>query len=486
MTPESPQHPQPLYIDGQWAAGRGLPLTSVNPATGRINHVVTTASAEDVDHAVQAAQRAARQPAWRDMLPHARARVLGAIADAMERRTDEFVRAQMLENGKVLAECRNQVASAVATFRYYAAVCETQGSELTPARGNYVSMAVHEPYGVVAAITPWNSPMTMEAQKVAPALAAGNAVVLKPSEVTPTPALVLARAAHDAGLAPGLLNVLPGTGQVTGDAIVRHPGVSMVTFTGGTESGRRIAGLAAGKLMPVALELGGKSPHIVFEDADLRAAVAGVAGGIFEGSGQSCVAGSRLFVQRSIHDRFLSELKAVAEGLRVGLPDVTGSQMGPIATFAHRDRIAGMVAEALEAGGRLVTGGRRPENPQLAEGAFFLPTLIAGLPNSASICQQEVFGPVLVVLPFDDEDDLVAQANDSAFGLAAGIWTANIARAWRIARRLDAGTVWINTYKQLSIATPFGGFKDSGLGREKGIGGMRLYQQTKAIYLGLS
>ncbi len=486
MTSESAQAPAPLYIDGQWVEGGGVPLVSVNPATGGSNHVVSTASVEDVDRAVQAAQHAARQPSWRDQLPHARARMLGSIADAMERRADEFVRAQMLENGKVLAECRSQVAAAVATFRYYAAVCETQGSELTPARGSYVSMAVHEPHGVVAAITPWNSPLTMEAQKVAPALAAGNAVVLKPSEVTSTPALVLARAAHDAGLPPGLLNVLPGTGQVTGDALVRHPGVRMVSFTGGTESGRRIAGLAAQKLMPVALELGGKSPHIVFEDADLKAAVASVAGGIFEGSGQSCVAGSRLFVQRSVHDRFVAELKAVAEGLRVGLPDAAGSQMGPIATFAHRERIAGMVRAALEEGANVVTGGRRPQDPQLADGAFYLPTLIAGLPNSASICQREVFGPVLVVLPFDGEDDLVAQANDSAYGLAAGIWTTHIPRAWRIARRLEAGTVWINTYKQLSIATPFGGFKDSGLGREKGIGGMRLYQQTKAIYLGLS
>jgi betaine-aldehyde dehydrogenase len=476
----------PMLIDGCWVLGSAEPLTSVNPATGVVNHVVSAASAQDVDAAVQAAARAAARPEWRGMLPHARARLLARVADAMESRADEFVRAQMLENGKVLSECRAQVASAVATFRYYAAVCETVGSEVTPARGNYLSMVICEPYGVVAAITPWNSPLTMEAQKVAPALAAGNAVLLKPSEVTPSPALVLGRAAIDAGLPAGILGVLPGTGAVAGDALVRHPGVKMVTFTGGTESGRRIASIAAQRLMPVALELGGKSPHIIFEDADLQSAVDAVVGGIFEASGQSCVAGSRLFVQHVVYDRVLAMLTQIASTLRVDLPEVPGAQMGPIATFAHRERIEAMVAAARADGAVVAAGGCRPTDAALARGAFYRPTVIVGVDNRASICQQEIFGPVLCVLPFDDEDDLISQANDSAYGLAAGIWTADYRCAWRVARRLEAGTVWINSYKQLSIATPFGGYKDSGLGREKGIGGMRLYQQTKAIYLGLA
>jgi len=391
----------------------------------------------------------------------------------------------MIENGKVWAECTAQVKSAAAIFRYYAAVCETLGSELTPARGPYLSMSVHEPYGVVAAITPWNSPMTMEAQKVAPALAAGNAVVLKPSELTPSPALELGRIALEAGLPPGVLNVLPGTGASTGAALVEHPGVKMVSFTGGTASGRRIAAMAAAKLMPVALELGGKSPHIVFADADLDSAAEAVAGGIFEGSGQSCVAGSRLFVERKVVDRVVDAVSTIARALRVDLPDAPGAQMGPLASFPHRERVERMVEQARADGAHIVCGGARPGGRHLGRGAFYLPTMIDGIDNRALIARQEIFGPVLCVLPFDHEDDLIAQANDSAFGLAAGVWTGDFSRAWRVARRLEAGTVWINTYKQLSIATPFGGFKESGVGREKGLTGLRLYQQTKGIYVGL-
>lgn len=237
--------------------------------------------------------------------------------------------------------------------------------------------------------------------------------------------------------------------------------------------------------MPVALELGGKSPHIVFADADLEAAVSAVAGGIFEGSGQSCVAGSRLFVQRPVLERVTEAVAASAHALRVDLPDAPGAQMGPIASFAQRDRIESMVNDACLQGARIVAGGERPGAGRLARGAFYLPTVIAGINNRARAVQQEIFGPVLCVLPFDNEDDLIAQANDSVYGLAAGIWTADYKRAWRVARALEAGTVWINTYKQLSISTPFGGFKHSGIGREKGIGGVRLYQQTKSMYLGL-
>ena len=418
-------------------------------------------------------------------MPHQRGRLLARLADVIASRSSEFAQAQMLENGKVRSECSAQASAAEGIYRYYAAVCETLGSEVTPARGPYVSMTTYEPYGVVAAITPWNSPLTMEAQKVAAALAAGNAVLLKPSEVTPSCALALGRAALDAGFPPGILNVLPGTGIEAGAALVGHPDVRMVSFTGGTESGRRIARVAAEKLMPVALELGGKSPHIVFADADLDAAAASVAGGIFEGSGQSCVAGSRLFVQRACFDAVVAKVITIARGLVVGLPTAAGAQMGPLASFAHRERIEKMVASARAEGGQVLTGGMRPDDATLAAGAYYQPTVIAGLPNMATVCQEEIFGPVLCALPFDDEDDLVAQANDSAFGLAAGIWTRDFPRAWRVAQRLEAGTVWINTYKQLSISTPFGGFKDSGLGREKGIGGMRLYQQQKSMYWGL-
>jgi betaine-aldehyde dehydrogenase len=476
---------KPMLIGGEWSTGSGATFTSQNPATGDINYEVCEATAKDVDRAVRDAERAANETSWRQMLPHVRGRLLSKLADVVESRAADLAVAQMRENGKVLTECRAQAASAAAMFRYYAAVCETVGEAVTPARGAYFSMSVHEPYGVVAAIAPWNSPLTMEAQKVAPAIAAGNAVILKPSEITPSPALELGRAALDAGFPPGILNVLPGTGAVTGDALVRHPGVRFVSFTGGTASGRRIAGTAAEKLMPVALELGGKSPHVVFADADLDAAVTVVAEGIFEASGQSCVAGSRLFVERSVHDRVLAGIVDHACALKIDLPDAAGAQFGPIASFAHRERVASFVDQAKREGGEIVTGGKRPEIRKLEAGAYYLPTVVTGLPNSATVCQQEIFGPVLCVLPFETEDDLVQQANDSAYGLAAGLWTADYRRAWRIARRLDAGTVWINTYKQLSISTPFGGFKDSGIGREKGIGGLRLYQQEKGLYFGL-
>jgi betaine-aldehyde dehydrogenase len=487
MPPGTPDDtPRPLLIGGEFRPGRGtVPLDSINPATGQLNHRVAAAGPADVSDAVATAIDALRAKAWRQMLPPQRAALLHRIGELMLRDSETLARLQMIENGKVWAECVAQVKSAAATFRYYASVCETLGSELTPSRGHYLSMTVHEPCGVVAAITPWNSPMTMEAQKVAPALAAGNAVILKPSEITPSTALELGRIALEAGLPPGLLNVLPGTGMITGAALVDHPGVKMVSFTGGTASGRRIAEAAARKLMPVALELGGKSPHILFEDANLDAAIDAVAVGIFEGSGQSCVAGSRLFVQRSVFGHVLQRINERARCLRVDLPDATGAEMGPIASFAQRERIEGMVEAARASGAEIVAGGARPSGAHLAAGAFYQPTVITGITNQAAIAQQEVFGPVLCALPYDDEDDLIAQANDSAYGLAAGIWTADYQRAWRVARALDAGTVWINTYKQLSIATPFGGFKESGLGREKGLTGLRLYQQAKGIYLGL-
>jgi betaine-aldehyde dehydrogenase len=474
-----------MLIGGEWIGDSPARLTSINPATGATNHEVCAATATHVARAVEAATQAAGAASWRDLLPPQRAEYLHRIAAGMLANADTFAGLQMMENGKVWSECVAQVKSAASTFRYYASVCETLGSELTPARGNYLSMAVHEPYGVVVAITPWNSPMTMEAQKVAPALAAGNAVILKPSEITSSPALELGRIAQETGLPPGVFNVLPGTGASTGAALIEHPGVKMVSFTGGTQSGRHIAQVAAGKLMPVALELGGKSPHIVFDDADLDAAVASVVGGIFEASGQSCVAGSRLFVQRGSYQALLDRVLRAAQSLRVDLPDAPGAQMGPIASFSHRDRIEGMVEDARASGAAILCGGARPKDPRLAKGAFYLPTVIGNVTPQSPIVQQEIFGPVLVVLPFDDENDLIRQANDSAYGLAAGIWSRDFARAWRVARRLEAGTVWINTYKQLSIATPFGGFKESGLGREKGTGGLRLYQQTKGIYMGL-
>jgi acyl-CoA reductase-like NAD-dependent aldehyde dehydrogenase len=363
-------------------------------------------------------------------------------------------------------------------------LCETTESAVTPARGNYWSMTVQEPYGVVAALTPWNSPLTMEAQKVAPALAAGNAVILKPSEVTSSPGITLGRLCLEIGVPPGIINVLAGSGRETGVALVKRPGVRMISFTGGTATGRAIAAIAAQKLMPVALELGGKSPHIVFADADVERAVKQVVDGIFLSTGQSCIAGSRLFVEQPIYERVLALLIQQTAQLKVGLPDAPGSQLGPLASFAHRERLEQMVERDRADGGTVAIGGARPKDAALQQGAFYLPTVFTSLANRARICQQEVFGPVLCVLPFADTDDLIAQANDSVYGLGAGLWTSDYRRAWRVASALEAGTVWINTYKQPSIATPFGGFKESDVGREKGVNGMRPYQQAKSLFWG--
>lgn len=477
---------KPIFIGGEWREGRGETIASHFPADGSLNAEVAGASADDVADAVEAGRRAMDDPAWRDLRPHERARHLHAISDALARRAEAIARVQTRDTGKTLAETRALVASASGTFRFFAAALETLGEEMTPPRGDYLTMSLHEPMGVVGAITPWNSPIASDAQKVAPALAAGNAVVLKPAAWSPLVCLELAAAIEEAGLPKGLFSALPGSGAVAGDALVRHPGIAKVSFTGGTSTGRGIARIAADKLMPVSLELGGKSPNIVFADADLDAAVAGALFGVFSSSGQSCIAGSRLFVQRSVYEAFVARLVERTRALRVGHPEQEGTQVAPMIHSRHRDSVEAYVRLAVEEGGEILCGGGRPEGPDYDAGWYYLPTVIAGLTNQARACREEIFGPVVAVLPFDDEDALVAQANDSVYGLAAGIWSADYRRIWRVARRLRTGTVWINTYKQFSISTPFGGIKESGLGREKGREGIRAYMNQKSLYWDLT
>ncbi|GJH14375.1 aldehyde dehydrogenase [Caballeronia novacaledonica] len=475
-----------IYIGGEWRQGRGNQYASIYPADQSVNAEISTANADDAREAVEIADRAYRKADWAGLKPHQRAAVLHRIAGLIEARHEALAQLQRRDNGKPISETRALVTSAASTFRYFASCLETLEEELTPSRGDYLTMSVHEPLGVIAAITPWNSPIASDAQKLAPALAAGNAVVLKPAEVTPLASLALARICEEAGVPKGVVNVLPGKGSVIGDALVRHPLVKKVAFTGGTEVGRGIARLAAEKLMPVSLELGGKSPTIVYADADLDHAVNGVLYGIFSSSGESCIAGSRLFVERKVYGEFMTRLVDGARKLRVGDPTRENTQMGPLITGQHRESIERFVALGLEEGGTLLCGGERPTGDGREKGFFYLPTIIEGLTNDARMCQEEIFGPVLAALPFDDEAALLEQANDSVFGLAAGIWTRDYKRAWKMSRALNTGTVWINTYKQFSISTPFGGWKDSGMGREKGRLGLREYLQQKSLYWGLN
>ncbi|MGW0994911.1 aldehyde dehydrogenase family protein [Streptomyces sp. NPDC002523] len=485
-----PRFATDILIGGQWRPGAGDPLQTVDPATGEVLATLRAASVAEVDEAARAGARAAADPAWRGLLPHQRARLLHRIAELVEGAADGLSAVQTADTGKTLTETKALALSAAATFRYTAAALETAEEAITPSRGDYVTMSVYEPIGVVAAINPWNSPVASDAQKIAPALAAGNAVLLKPAAWTPLVSLALGRlitrALEESGLPTALLSVLPGSGRTVGDAIATHPLVGRIGFTGGTDTGRAIAAVAAAKLVPASLELGGKSPTVVRADADIPQALAGVMFGIFSSSGQSCIAGSRLFVAREIYDEFVGELVERVRKLRVGPGTAPGTQVGPLVHHRHRDAVAAYVDLAREEGGRVLCGGAVPEGEAYQDGAYYLPTVIDGLPNTARVCQEEIFGPVLIALPYDDEDDLVRQANDSVYGLACGIWTRDHRAAWRLARRIEAGTVWINTYKQFSISTPFSGMKDSGLGTEKGRDAIRAYQRQKSLYWGTS
>lgn len=474
-----------LLVAGQRCIGGGGGISCVDPAIGEVFDTVSAADAGDVQVAGERAATAAADPAWTGLLPHERARMLARVADLIERDSERLARLQTRNTGKTLAETRALVASAAGTFRFTAAACETMQGVLTPQRGQHLAMSVYEAIGVVGAITPWNSPIASDAQKIAPALAAGNAVLIKPAEPTPLVSLALADLILEAGIPPGLVSVLPGPGSVVGDAIVRHPKVGKVSFTGGTGTGRMIGKVAAEKIMPVSMELGGKSPTIVCADADLDHAVAGVLYGIFSSTGQSCIAGSRIFVHTDVYNEFTDRLVGAAERLVVGPGTNPTTQVGPLVTFAHRDRVSAMVDRAREEGAEVRCGGRPPGEPEFARGAYYLPTLLTGLGNESKTCQEEIFGPVGVLLPFSDTDDLVTQANGTVYGLAAGIWTRDYRRAWWLARRIEAGTVWINTYKQFSIATPFSGLKESGIGTEKGRDGILSYMRQKSVYFGL-
>jgi acyl-CoA reductase-like NAD-dependent aldehyde dehydrogenase len=474
------------FIAGRWRDASGPRYSTEYPHDGSVVAELHAASVADVDEAVQAAERARRQPAWVRLKHHERAGILHRVAAGIRARAEELAQLQRLDNGKPIQECRALVASAAGTFQFFAAAAETWEDAITPARGDYLTMSVHEPLGVVGAITPWNSPIASEAQKLAPALAAGCAVVFKPAEITPRMAIELARICQQAGVPDGIVSVLPGKGSVVGDALVRHPLIKRIAFTGGTTVGMGIQRLAAEKLMPTSLELGGKSPTIVCADADLDHAVAGVLYGIFSSSGESCIAGSRAFVHESVYLAFKARLLDGVKRLRVADPALEDTQMGPLVNMGHRESVERYVQLGLDEGGRLLAGGARPTGGYYEQGSYYLPTVFEGLPNSARLCQEEIFGPVLALLPWKDEADLIAQCNDSVFGLASGIWSRDFKTAWRIGQALQTGTVWVNTYKLFSVSTPFSGVKMSGYGQEKGRLGILEYTAQKSFYWGLN
>jgi betaine-aldehyde dehydrogenase len=473
-----------IFIGGEWRKGSGAPITSHFAAEGEVNTTLTGASAKDVEKAIDCAKQA--QPAWAVLKPHERATFLYRISERITANIERIAWVQSRDTSKSLNETRALAASAAGTFRYFAAVLETSDERLTVPRGDYTTSSIHEPLGLVATITPWNSPIASDAQKVAPALAAGNAVLLKPASWSPLICLELARIAEESGLPAGLLSVVPGSGREVGNLLVEHPEISKVSFTGGTVTGRKLAHIAAEKLMPISLELGGKSPTIVFDDCDVDLAIAGIMFGVFSSTGQSCIAGSRLFVQRGIYDTFVARLVKATEGLTVGHPFDPATQVSSLIHPEHRKSVEEYVALAQSEGGTILTGGNKPTDQTLQSGAYYLPTIIAGLDNTARTCREEIFGPVLVVMPFDDEAEVIAMGNDNKYGLACGIWSRDHIRCNRIARAIRAGTVWINTYKQFSISTPFGGDGESGMGREKGRQGLQAYQRQKSIYEDLS
>jgi len=473
-----------LLIGGKWVeASDGGRFDSINPFTGSAWASVPTATTEDVDAAVRAARAAFEAPDWGASTPASRAGMLRRFGDLITANADELARAQVLENGKLMREVAGQTRALAGHCYFYAGVAETMhGQTLATSLPNMHILTVREPIGVVAAITPWNSPLALLLWKLCPALAAGNTVVVKPSEVTPVSTLILARLLAEAGFPDGVVNVVTGAGA-TGAALAAHHDVDKVAFTGSTAVGKAIALTAAERLARVSLELGGKSPNIVFGDADFENAINGVIAGVFAATGQTCMAGSRVLVQEDLYDEFAVALSARTRSINVGDPMDPRTEMGTVASRAQYEKVLSYIEVARSEGAVLAAGGKTPDDPALKDGLFVLPTVFTGVDNTMRIAREEVFGPVVVLIPFRDEDDAVSIANDTAFGLAAGVWTRDVARAHRMARRLRAGTVWINNYRKTHYTAPFGGFKQSGLGRENGADAVNEYTEVKTVWI---
>jgi aldehyde dehydrogenase (NAD+) len=477
-----------MFVNGEWidAAG-GRSFESLDPYTGDAWARIADAGSEDVNRAVEAACRAFREPGWRQMGPAKRASLMLRLADLLTENAEHLAQIETRDNGKLIREMLGQARALPGYFRYYAGLADKILGETIPhENGAIFNYTLREPLGVVSIVTPWNSPLLILSFSLAAVLACGNTVVVKPSEYASASTLEFAKIVHAAGFPPGVFNVVTGFGKEAGSALVGHPDVAKVVFTGGVETGKAIGRTAAANITPVLMELGGKSPNIVFDDADLANAVNGCIAGIFAASGQTCLAGSRLLLHEKVHDEFLKRLIARVKSIRMGDPSLPESEMGPMATIDQLRKAESFTESALKEGAELVCGGRRPDDPALSRGWFFMPTIFDKVRNDMYLAREEVFGPVLAVLTFGDEEEAIALANDSRYGLAAGIWTNDVKRAHRVARRLEAGTVWINTYRALNYASPFGGYKQSGYGREMGLDAMMEFTQVKSVWVDLA
>ncbi|MBV6714798.1 aldehyde dehydrogenase family protein [Paenibacillus chitinolyticus] len=473
-----------LFIDGEFVDSvYGSTFTTPNPATGDILAVVSEATEEDIDLAVKAARHAFDEGPWPGLSAAERSRLIYRLADLVEDNLEELAQLETLDNGKPIAETRAaDLPLAVEHLRYFAGWSTKIVGQTIPVSGGYFNYTRHEPVGVVGQIIPWNFPLLMAMWKLGAALASGCTVVLKPAEQTPLSALYLAGLIQEAGFPPGVVNIVPGYGETAGQALVNHPQVDKIAFTGSTEVGRSIMRQAADRLKRVTLELGGKSPNIILPDADLSRAIPGALSGIMFNQGQVCCAGSRLFIQKKMFDNVVADLVLYSRKLKQGAGLSPDTQIGPLVSEEQQNRVLGYIERGLEEGAELLTGGTNP----FEEGYFVAPTVFAGVQDSMTIAKEEIFGPVVTALPFEDLDDVIARANDTDYGLAAGLWTENVKNAHYIAGKLRAGTVWVNCYNVFDAASPFGGYKQSGIGREMGSYALNNYCEVKSVWINMN
>jgi phenylacetaldehyde dehydrogenase len=474
--------PKPMLIDGQWVqAVSEESFETVNPTNGAAITQVAAGDSADVDRAVVAARRAFEDPAWSDMNPHQRTRVLLRIAESIESNADELALLESLDGGIPIAISRNLIAGAAETFRYYAGWPTKMLGTVNPVDASVHCYSVREPIGVCAGIVPWNGPLTMAAWKVAPALACGNSVILKPAEQTPLTALRFGELLLECDLPPGVVNIVTGYGETAGAAISAHPGIGKVSFTGSTETGKKILQASIRNLKRVTLELGGKSPHIIMPDADIELAARVAAGAFCLLTGQVCVAGTRILVHESIHDEFAEALAKQISFYKIGDPFAEDTMLGPVVSDEQFQRVTSYVSLGLEEGARIATGGEAISSP----GYFIEPTLFAGVDNDMRLAREEIFGPVAALIPFSGVDEAVRIANDTDYGLAAAVATSNVSSAHTLAHRLRAGVVWVNTHGELDLSFPFGGFKQSGVGRELGPQSLDNFTELKSVFIRL-